>query len=411
MKQRYSFIKYLTITLLLCLAILPAKAEAKPDSADQDSLRAYLVTCSPGDKIYSYYGHTAIRIKDTKNFYDLAFNYGVFSFEAPNFVWRFVRGETDYELGIIPYSLFLKEYDQRGSYVIEQELNLNPEEKATLLKILIENFQPANRIYRYNFLYTNCTTKARDVIESAVGGKVVYNSRKETSYRNIIHEYTENYPWSEFGQDCLLGAEADKPISRKAQEFAPFVLKEDFATAKIKGTDGNIRMLVKKEMQINPLQAKTDTDSLMPSPLGFMCILLCAAILIRNIERSKGKYFWQIDAILFGIQGIIGCIVATLFFFSEHPTVGSNWLIILFNPLPLLYLPRLFYLAKKGRKDAFYPVAGVIIIIFLIFSWAIPQKFPTAIVPLALILLLRILTKLAMENKKRKNILLNSLNQ
>ena len=37
---------------------------------------------------------------------DWVFNYGTFSFAQPHFVWRFVKGETDYELGVVPYALF-----------------------------------------------------------------------------------------------------------------------------------------------------------------------------------------------------------------------------------------------------------------------------------------------------------------
>ncbi|MEG1580042.1 MAG: hypothetical protein RR386_02135, partial [Bacteroidaceae bacterium] len=88
-------------------------------------------------------------------------------------------------------------------------------------------------------------------------------------------------------------------------------------------------------------------------------------------------------------------------FFSEHPTVGSNWLILLLNPLPLLYLPRLIFLGKKQQKDPFYGIEGCLIVLLIAFYGAIPQKFPVAIVPLVLSLLLRIISHLyLLYNKK-----------
>ena len=97
---------------------------------------------------------------------------------------------------------------------------------------------------------------------------------------------------------------------------------------------------------------------------------------------------WMWDALLFGAQGLGGCIIAFLFFFSVHPTVGSNWLILLFNPLPLLYLPFLIYKGVKGKKDGFHRVNVVYLTLFIIIMPFVQQKFPATILPLALSLLI-----------------------
>lgn len=70
------------------------------------------------------------------------FNYGMFSFDTPHFVYRFVKGETDYQLGITPYSYFESEYAFRGSSVYQQVLNLTYLEKISLLKLLQDNYLP-----------------------------------------------------------------------------------------------------------------------------------------------------------------------------------------------------------------------------------------------------------------------------
>ena len=107
-----------------------------------DSVELSLITCSPHEEVYSLYGHTAIRLVDQRSGRDLTFNYGVFNFKAPHFVLRFVFGKTDYELGILPTGMFCDYYQQWGSEVAEQVLNLTAEEKALLLHALGVNLKP-----------------------------------------------------------------------------------------------------------------------------------------------------------------------------------------------------------------------------------------------------------------------------
>lgn len=138
-----------------------------------DSIQFSLLTCAPGNEIYALFGHTAIRYQNFSRGVDLVFNYGMFSFNTPHFVYRFVKGETDYQLGITPYPYFESEYAFRGSSVYQQVLNLTYSEKMSLLKLLQDNYLPENRIYRYNYFYDNCTTRARDQIKR-LSGKNVY---------------------------------------------------------------------------------------------------------------------------------------------------------------------------------------------------------------------------------------------
>ncbi|KAA6309653.1 hypothetical protein EZS27_038899, partial [termite gut metagenome] len=77
---------------------------------DADSVRLSLLTCAPGKEIYSLFGHTAIRYESPEKHIDWVFNYGMFDFDTPDFIWRFVKGETDYLLGVTTYAHFLEEY-------------------------------------------------------------------------------------------------------------------------------------------------------------------------------------------------------------------------------------------------------------------------------------------------------------
>lgn len=67
---------------LTCSEIHASTPDAKPNT-DCDSIKISLLTCAPGNEVYSLYGHTAIRYTDYNKGIDVAVNYGVFSFSQP----------------------------------------------------------------------------------------------------------------------------------------------------------------------------------------------------------------------------------------------------------------------------------------------------------------------------------------
>lgn len=351
----------------------------------QDRVRVSLLTCEPGTEIYALFGHTALRYEDPTRDIDWVFNYGVFSFNTPNFVYRFVKGETDYQLGIVPYRYFETEYALRGSSVYQQTLNLKPEEKLRLWQVLEENYLPQNRVYRYNFFYDNCTTRARDRIEQCIDGKIEYpEARSGLSFRDIVHQYTDGHEWEEFGIDLCLGAEADRPISGREQMFAPFYMKEAAEKAVIVASDGTRRPLVLEETKIVDAKPEPAEPVLPFSPFAAGMILLLASIGIAAyyLHLRLIPHGWYV--FLFAVQGLAGCVIAFLFFCSVHPTVSSNWLLALLNPLPLFYLPVLIYHAVKGKKEPYHLINFAYLTLFIILIPVLPQEFNSTVLPLAL---------------------------
>lgn len=351
----------------------------------QDSIRVSLLTCEPGTEIYALFGHTALRFEDSSRDIDWVFNYGVFSFNTPNFVYRFVKGETDYQLGIVPFRYFEAEYAMRGSSVYQQTLNLTTDEKLRLWHLLEENYLPQNRVYRYNFFYDNCTTRARDRIEQCIDGKIEYpEAPGEYSFRDIVHQYTDGYAWEEFGIDLCLGAQADQPISGREQMFAPFYMKEAAAKAVIVSSDGTRRPLVLEETKIVDVQPE-EAEPLFPfSPLlaGIVLLVISIIVSVCYFYLRRIPHWWYV--LLFAAQGVAGCIIAFLFFCSVHPTVGSNWMLALLNPVPLFYLPVLIYHAIRGKKEPYHLVNFVYLTLFIILIPVLPQEFNSTILPLAL---------------------------
>ena len=348
MKTFKTYIYYFIISFILLYANkINAKELAAKEDCSSDSIRVSLLTCSPHDEIYSLYGHTAIRYEDKSKGIDVAINYGVFSFSQPYFVLRFVFGITDYQIGIEEFSDFCKEYKSYGSSVTQQTLDLTGEEKNSFLTLLAENCSEENRTYRYNYFYNNCTTKARDLITSAIDGKVIYKNKikENISFREIIRSCNGAHRWARFGNDILLGVFADKNTSRQDQQFLPANLERDFKCAYIVRNDGKTRPLVYETKELLSVkQHKRESGYI--TPISFSLTLMCLTILLCIAESHCRKKFIFIDAI---VQVILGCIGLLLFtmIFSQHPTTSLNFQILLFNPI-FIYIA---FANIKSRKN------------------------------------------------------------
>lgn len=313
-----------------------------------DSIRVSLLTCSPHDEIYSLYGHTAIRYEDKASKTDIVVNYGMFSFKKPFFVARFVLGLTDYEMGIQDFNDFCYEYQYFGSQVTQQEINLTPEEKGQLLKAMQDNYANA-RVYRYNYFYNNCTTKARDIILKSINGKIEYKNAidKSVSFRDLIHGCNANYSWASFGNDLLLGFKADMQTTREEQQFLPDNLMRDFGQAKIVSADGSARPLVKNTEIIvkgndHAIAGKTKVT---PQFVFITLLLLIAAIVVAEFKTKK-RFLW-VDISLLLASGLAGLILFVMLF-SEHPTTSTNLQIFILCPLNLYWA---IYIIKNKRNE------------------------------------------------------------
>ena len=387
MKRFYQLLSLVTVSVLS----LNAKAQ-NTDSmmiSRMDSVEISLLTCSPHEAIYSLYGHTAIRINDQRNGEDLAVNYGLFSFEKPHFVLRFLFGLTDYEMGIEPFEAFCRQYRYYGSSVTQQVLNLTNEEKWNIVKAVNINYMPENSVYRYNYFYDNCTTRAVDMLTTHLAdAHVVFEGeqQKYPSFREMVHGCLPHHPWNRFGNDMLLGVKADCKTTLREHQFLPANAMDDFRHAMIVGQDGSNRPLVLREEIVVPEGAQDVWKDFPLSPKDVFLIVLAITVLITLLEAYTKKVLWGYDALLMILCGLAG-IVLFLMLFSQHPTVRVNLLLLLLNPLPLFFIWRMIRRARKRLPDRQY--AGWIILICLFFIGGIWQHYAEGIFLLASSLLIR----------------------
>lgn len=361
-----------------------------PDDTATIPLTASLLTCAPGDESYELYGHTALRIRGGKNGDDVVYNYGYFNFKRPHFVWHFILGETDYSLRPMSWEHFYMLYTDEGRWIDEQTLNLTPEEADKLLCALEVNRRQAMQegwTYRYNYLTDNCTTRAIDQICDALDGELVLSEKETTTYRLALHRYTEGHAWSQLGNDMLLGAGCDKSIGAEEQLFLPIEAENLLKTARIKGADGSLRPLIKDTVRLADLPEKT-ADSHWP-PIVYAVFLLVLTVALTCYEKAKRKTLWGYDALLLTLQGLAGCIITFMVFFSLHATVDSNLLISWLNPLPLFFVwPVMRGLRRQTLSRWLWLQIGMLGVFFILAILRV-QYFPAETFVLALCLLIR----------------------
>ena len=401
---------YLLTLLLLGLFPLMALAQEKQEGeadmeadtvkkeAVRDSLEISMLVCAPGERIYELYGHSALRLHNLSSGADVVLNYGVFDFHTPHFAWRFMMGLTDYTVGVISYREFLAGYAIEGRIVGEQVLNLTQQEAYQLAVLAEKDWLTPGWAYRYNFLYDNCTTRLIRMVEQAVAGKVVWpkEGAGQRSFRDIIHEYAAPAsPWYSFGQDLILGAEMDQPCSVEQQLFSPVYAMHYMSGAKIAAADGSVRPLVRQERDctIGPLP---QTKQAFPiSPLMAAVGLLCLCLLTSLSEWRWQRTFHLLDDLLLLLLGGLGVVVALLFFLSEHPAVGSNWLILLLHPLWLIYLPWKVVRDVRQRPSHYGIIMGTAVALAAVAFVCSPQVIPLEVYLLLGALALRSLRDLS----------------
>ncbi len=299
--KRYFF----TIILITFSAFTNAQIQLS------DSAKISLMTCGPwSGAVYAYYGHTALRVQDDSTHLDTVFNYGFFDPSQPNFIYHFVRGETDYILGTTSFEVFISEYIYKKVAVYEQELNLTQPEKQQLWDALYINQLPENRGYRYNYFYDNCSTRPRDMVEKFVGGKIIYPPTKEgQTYRDILHECLQPYPWNKFGIDLIIGAGADYPIDVRAKMFIPSYLMGSFEGATVVKNDSVSYPLIKETTTVldaaNKGNSKDEQSVFSPIVVAFTLLFITILVsVVQYIKWNKTQLPKIYDTILFAIYGI-----------------------------------------------------------------------------------------------------------
>lgn len=382
------------LILLSFVGLTPAKAQFWEVS---------LLTADPGTELYSSFGHSAIRMREMgpDGGRDLVFNFGTFDFDTPNFYGKFATGKLNYMLSVVPYDRFIVEYDYYKRGLREQVLDLNQEQKDFLLQHLDAQYAPERRFYKYDFFYNNCATKIRDAFDISMGKQLVWSDSVgvEKTFRNLIDEFVLPLPWADFGIDLALGAVIDRPATELEKQFLPTYMEQAFANATIV-ENGVSRPLVRESRVLLEYPKENVQQSLLnPSMVFWLLTLVFAALTLYGFK--KGKLMKGLDVALFGTVGILGIVVAFLWFFTDHSATAWNWNILWAFPGHLVLVWGLVARPNATWISSYLLfVMGATVMTLLLWIFGL-QSFSPALIPILLLLLLR--SNFLFYNRKKED--------
>lgn len=373
------------LLFLLCFSV----SRYTYSQSDSCNLRISLLTCSPGEELYSAFGHTALRVTNSSTGMDIVFNYGTFDDSDPTkFYWDFTRGLMFYSLSAYGFSDFVEEYKSQARGVIEQELQLSCAEKNKIFNALRDNAQEQNRNYYYYFHLDNCTTRAGDMIIKNTDSPVVFKNilpAKAPSYRDLLHVYLDkgHQPWSKFGIDILLGSNLDKRVSNREAMFLPDYLMKGFDSASSNG-----RSLVQKTEPVVIVSTTAVETGSWFTPLVLFTGLLIFITILSILKGSRSSAFLRgFDIFFFLLPGLLGVLLATLWLIRVDDVCRNNFNLLWALPTHFVVV---FVMNRQKKWVKFYFKVVCIITVLLGATWFIlPQALNPAIVPILGLILVR----------------------
>ncbi len=361
---------------IFCIALLyPGLLKAQVTELSPDATVS-LLTCGPGDEMYSFFGHTALRISDPANRVNRVYNYGTFDFAVPNFYWQFIRGKMYYMLSVTRYEGFVKEYISENRYIRELPLIIPQEDKQELFELLEINYQPENRHYWYDFTRDNCTTRVRDIVVRATGGIYQWPEAEEAglTYRQLLLPYLQAHPWERIGILLLLTAGADKEASLEAYMFLPERMHVSFAGAK---TATGERLTGTERQVFSPTSSDSDPSRLFHPYVIFALITgLSLNQLFRKRINTLFMRAWF--SFIFLLAGLLGILFTFMWFGSEHWICYANLNIAWAFPFHIflavvLWFPKATAVTRWYARVMLIPTA-LFLITFLFWKQSIPLE-------------------------------------
>ncbi len=361
---------------------------------DSSHIRISLLTCTPGEELYSTFGHSGIRLYDSSRAIndhpDIVFNYGTFNFDDPGFYMKFIRGKLLYFVSTADFADFKDEYQSTNRGITEQVLNLTGPEKIALEHFLFENIKEENKYYKYDFFFDNCTTRLRDIILQHKKNQAPLNAvmPRGTRFRQAIHQYLDqnNKQWSKLGIDVLLGAPTDDVMTTAQSQFLPENLMKAFDS-----TNAN-HQLVLSSNNLYPIQHTSSQEASFFTPIISFGLLLFLIILLDLSGNKRAAAFLQgFDGLLFFFTGALGILLIFMWFGTDHSMTKDNYNLLW--AWPTHTIAAFFINSKKKWIKKYLLITAVGLLIVLVSWFFLPQQLNNSLILISLLLLFRAVRK------------------
>ena len=333
----------------------PIGSTSEPGS----NLTVHLLTLGWGDVVWERFGHNAIWIQDHTRGTNVTYNWGMFDFNQPQFIRRFLTGDTRYWMEAIDLEPLVRHYRERNRSILAQELNLTPAQRLKLQQFVEWNARPENKFYRYDYYRDNCSTRLRDAIDHALSGQLqlatvtrmtpgTYRWHTQRLMKGDVPLYT--------GITLVLGRPADEPLSVWAEMFLPVRMANAFRSVRIADSAGTEIPLVRSERALfmsGRAPEPAEAPNYFPWYVAIGILVAGALIaLVRTAEGGQRIAFFaatMISALWSLVAGVAGIILVIAWLFTKHYFMGRNENLMHLDPLSIV-LAVLIPLAVYGSR-------------------------------------------------------------
>ena len=358
---------------------------------DSSRLRISLLTCTPGEELYSTFGHSAFRVVDSTSMTDIVYNYGTFDFdEGFIFYLKFIRGKLLYYISAEPFQGeqgFKNLYQSTNRGITEQVLNLNAAEKITIQSFLNKNLKEENKFYKYDFFFDNCTTRLRDILKKEHDSAFckVAVMPVGSSFRQAIHQYLDknNKDWSKLGIDILLGKPCDGIMTAENMQFLPDNL--------MKSLDSSSHRMVLSSQNLYPITNENAKGSLFTPMVVFALLAIFIVLLGYTKNKFTQAFLNGFDGLFFFLTGLLGIILIFMWFGTDHSMTKNNFNLIWAWPTHTIMA--FFINSKKNWVQKYFKFTAVALLAVLISWFFLPQQMNNGLIPIVLLLIYRSVKK------------------
>lgn len=341
-------------------ALSAAPIRGQPVRAEASPIQVYLVTIGQGDPYWTSFGHNAIWIRDTGRATDLAYNWGLFDFNEPGFLGRFLSGNTRYWMAGFDATSMLGVYRSENRTIDIQELALSTAQAHALRDFVEWNALPENRTYRYDYYRDNCSTRVRDALDRVLGGGIraaTDTALTPHSYRWHTRRLLANHLPYYIGIQTILGRPADRAITKWDEMFVPMLLRDHIRAVRTRGERGAEIPLVKREWRMYSSTRSADHATPPNRTLWFGLISLGLAgftvVLAGRAPRSTAARVaaaalasaWNV------VAGIVGIAALSAWLFTQHIFMHYNETMLQLTPLSLALALLVPFAVRRSASD------------------------------------------------------------
>lgn len=312
-------------------------------SLGPDSLVVSILTMGQGEELFDRFGHMSLRVRNVRTGLDSAWNWGMYDFNSPNFIPRFLTGDTRYWMAGFPSPFLVNYYQRQGRAVWEQTLDLDRQEADSLLTFLRWQARDENKFYRYDYYLDNCSTRVRDAIDAVLGGglrRAMTGPGRTLTWRGETLRLAADFPVTGFGMTFALGPRADVPMSAWEELFVPMRLRDAIKELNVTRPLGQ-RALVRSEQLLVAEGKFTEASA---APTFTKAALLLGLVLAGAFmafggmlrEPAWARVTFAVAASAWHlVAGLAGTLVLLAGLFTRHVFMATNANVLLGTPVSI----------------------------------------------------------------------------